>query len=187
MVEPDHLNEVDDQQPSALQQARDFVVELFMTVLRAAALAFLIIYFVAQANIVHGQSMEPNLHGDQRLIVEKVSYRFTEPTRGDVVVVRIGDTDVPLIKRVVALPGETVEIRNNQVIVNGVALEESYLPNPNMRNYGPLEVPEERFFVMGDNRNASRDSRVFGPISEEQIVGRAWVSFWPVRDIGLVQ
>jgi len=158
---------------------------LFETLAPAFVIALLINLFVAQSTYVHGTSMEPNLHTDQRLIVEKVSYKLHPPHRGDIVVVAIDTSQIPLIKRVIALPGETIQIRNNQVFVNGVALEEDYLADVSQRNYGPFEVPPGQVFVMGDNRGASNDSRAFGAVPLEQILGRAWLSYWPLEDVEL--
>jgi len=148
----------------------------------------LINLFLAQATRVYGSSMEPNLHTDQRLVVEKVTYRLHEPRRGDVIVLRIPERGPELlIKRVIALPGETVEVRDGNVYIDGVVLSEPYLSQPTYGQFGPLRVPEGDVFVMGDNRGASNDSRIFGPVPENRILGRAWVSYWPPDDLGLVE
>jgi len=130
--------------------------------------------------------MEPSLHSDQRLLVEKVSYRFHGPRRGDIVVVDVPSSRVPLIKRVIGLSGETIAIRDNRVLIDGVPLAESYLTNTRQGNYGPTEIPAGHVFVMGDNRGASNDSRSFGPVPVDRVVGRAWVSYWPVEEWGFV-
>jgi len=163
------------------------LVEIVDTVLPALVIAVLINLFVAQGTYVEGQSMEPNLHTDQRLIVEKVSYRLHGPQRGDIVVVRLPDHKVPLIKRVIGLPGERVEIREERVWVDGQLLDEVYLENIKQRPYGPLTVPDQHVFVMGDNRNSSNDSRFFGPVRYDQIWGRAWLSYWPLQEIGFLR
>lgn len=175
-----------DAPPTLSQRFFRFMRNIVEISLQTAILTFVIIYFVAQATVVHGQSMEPNLYTGQRLIVEKISYRLDTPHRGDIVVVEIEGFDVPLIKRVIGLPGELVEVRQNYVYINGEMLSEDYLPVLRQRNYGPYLVPEGEIFVMGDNRNVSNDSRYFGAVSIEQIVGKAWVSYWPLEDIGLV-
>lgn len=166
---------------------RQFMVEVLGTAVRAGILAFLIIYFVAQTNIVHGYSMEPNLHENQRIIVEKVSYRFTQPERGDIVVVDVADSDVPLIKRVIGLPGESVGIVNGQLIVNEQLLNEPYLSPFPTYNYPMIIVPDDHIFVMGDNRPVSRDSRSFGAVRLDAVHGRAWVSYWPLEDAGVLR
>ncbi len=172
---------------SVLYQVGYLLRETLSTILKATILSFLIIYFVAQTNIVYGASMEPTLHEKQRLIVEKVSYRLITPQRGDVVVVDVADSPVPLIKRVVGLPGETVEIRDNHVLVNGRILAEPYLPPLWQVNYPPTQIPDHAVFVMGDNRPVSRDSRSFGPVAIEQIRGHAWVRYWPLADAGVIR
>ena len=171
-----------------LQMMRDWLLELGETVLPAIVIAVLINLFLAQATRVYGSSMEPNLHTDQRLVVEKLSYRLHEPRRGDVVVLRMPERGPELlIKRVIALPGETIEIRDGLVTIDGVALAEPYLTQQTRGQYGPVQVPAGHIFVMGDNRGASNDSRVFGPVEQNRIVGRAWVSYWPPGDVGLVE
>ena len=175
----------DDNKPFSL--IRQFTIEVVGTAVRAGILAFLIIYFVAQTNIVHGYSMEPNLHENQRIIVEKVSYRFTQPARGDIVVVDVADSDVPLIKRVIGLPGETVGIINGQLVVNEQVLNEPYLSPFPTYNYPMTLVPEGHIFVMGDNRPVSRDSRSFGAVSLDAVRGHAWVSYWPIEDLGVLK
>ena len=161
--------------------------EILETVIPAVLLALLISHFVAQGTYVEGQSMEPNLHNEQRLIVEKISYHLHLPRRGNIVVIDVDFSDIPLIKRVIGLPGETVEIRENRVLIDGQPLDEPYLPTLFMREYGPAQVPEGHIFVMGDNRGASNDSRAFGPVSVDRIIGKAWVSYWPPDEIGLLK
>jgi signal peptidase I len=151
-------------------------------------LAVVINLFLAQATRVFGQSMEPNLHTDQRIVVEKLTYRFQLPQRGDVVVLKLsGNTSELLIKRVVALPGETVEVHGGRVWIDGQPLDEPYLTQPTMGEMPPRTVPDGYLFVMGDNRGSSNDSRAFGPVPVEQIVGHAWLSYWPPGLIGFVQ
>jgi signal peptidase I len=161
--------------------------DVLETVIPATLLALLISHFVAQGTHVYGQSMEPNLHTDQRVIVEKVSYLFHIPRRGDIVVIDVDFSDIPLIKRVIGLPGETVEVRGNQVFIDGEPLEEPYLSRLFQRDFGPTVVPPDHVFVMGDNRGASSDSRVHGPFPVSRILGRAWLSYWPLQDVGLVK
>jgi len=164
------------------------LLELGETVLPAIVIAVLINLFLAQATRVNGHSMEPNLHTDQRLVVEKMSYRLHGPQRGDVVVLRMPERGPELlIKRIIALPGETVEIRDGNVRIDGQMLDELYLTRNTNGTYGPTTLPEGHVFVMGDNRGASNDSRVFGTVPLERIVGRAWVSYWPLEFVGVVR
>jgi signal peptidase I len=172
---------------SAFKLLGAWLIELGETVLPAIVIAVLINLFLAQATRVYGSSMEPNLYTDQRLVVEKVSYRLHEPRRGDVVVLRMPERGPELlIKRVIALPGETIEVRDGQVYIDDKVLEEPYVSQRTSGRSTSVTVPEGHVFVMGDNRGASNDSRSFGPVSLERIVGRAWVSYWPVEYLGLV-
>jgi len=175
-------------EPSPFRKLIRYVLrDILGTIIPAIIIAMGINLFLAQGTYVHGQSMEPNLHTAQRLVIEKVSYRFEPPKRGDVVVLEIESSDLPLIKRVVGLPGETIEIRNNQIFINSAPIEEPYLNHTVQRNYGPVQIPADHVFVMGDNRGASNDSRYFGPVATEQLIGRAWLSYWPLEDVGLIK
>jgi signal peptidase I len=140
--------------------------------------------------IVQGPSMEPNFEDNQFLIVSRVKYLLGEPQRGDIVVFHYpGNTEEDYIKRVIGLPGEVVEIYDTLVYVNGVPLDEPYINEPcrpeqcrdNLWELGPDE-----YFVMGDNRNRSEDSRRFGPVPREFIVGEVFVRYWPPSEWGLV-
>jgi len=130
--------------------------------------------------------MEPNLHEEQQIVVEKVSRYFHMPERGDIVIVEVESEEVPLIKRVIGLPEEVLEIKNDQVFIDGQGLVEPYLASDTQRDFGPVHVPANHIFVMGDNRNFSRDSRAIGPIPIENIRARAWISIWPVEEIRLI-
>jgi len=163
--------------------------ELLETVVPAVVMAALIHLFLAQATRVYGQSMEPNLHTDQRLIVEKISYRFHGPRRGDIVVLEqpnCPDCEL-LIKRVVGLAGEELSVSGGLVHIDGATIQESYLAQVTGGQFGPQRVPPVHVFVLGDNRGASNDSRSFGPIHRDEILGRAWLSYWPLDEIGLLQ
>jgi signal peptidase I len=161
--------------------------DLFGTILPAVVIALVIHVFLAQATRVYGQSMEPNLHTNERLVVEKLSYRFHGPRRGDIVVLHdpTGGPEL-LIKRVVGLPGERVSMSDGRVFVDGAPLEEPYLSQPTLGQGRSWFVPPLSVFVMGDNRGASRDSRVFGPVPMEQIIGRAVFRYWPLDGVGMV-
>ncbi len=168
-------------------RGKGFLREVAETVIPAIVIALLIHVFLAQATRVYGQSMEPNLHTDMRLVVEKLSYRLHTPQRGDIVVLRVRPEDELLIKRVIGLPGDEVAIHDGQVYVNGQPLDEPYLDQETRGNLAARVVPPLHVFVMGDNRRASNDSRSFGPVHIDNIVGKAWVSYWPPEDIGPVQ
>ena len=170
--------------------------EVLETIVPAILIALLINLFLAQATRVYGQSMEPNLHTDQRLVVEKLSYNrhirqylgLSGPQRGDVVVIRLhAQSDELLIKRVIGLPGDIVEIHDGRVFVNGQSLTEPYLAGATTGFYAPTTIPPLQIFVLGDNRGFSNDSRSFGTIPLEDVVGRAWFSYWPIDQIGFVR
>lgn len=165
-----------------------FLRDVLETVLPALLIAVLINVFVGQATRVEGQSMEPNLHTDQRLVVEKVSYRFHGPQRFDVVVLEMpSQGDELLIKRVIGLPGETVEIKDGHVYINDEQLQESFTDEMTQPGrYGEVTVPPLHVYVLGDNRDRSNDSRSFGPVPIKSVVGRAWLSYWPLERVGLV-
>lgn len=183
--------------PSFLKRVLHMVREVLETIVPAVLIALLINLFLAQATRVYGQSMEPNLHTDQRLVVEKLSYNrhirqllgLSGPERGDVVVIRLeSQGDELLIKRVIGLPGDIVEIHDGRVFVNGQALNEPYVAGATTTGfYAPTTIPPLQIFVLGDNRDFSNDSRSFGPIPLEDVVGRAWFSYWPPQQIGFVK
>jgi signal peptidase I len=162
--------------------------EVAETVIPAVVIALVINLFLAQATQVLGQSMEPNLHSTQRVVVEKVTYRLLHgPRRGDIVVIDLPRQTEMLIKRVVGLPGESIEVRNGRVYIDGEQLDELWTIRPGGGNYSPQTIPPLHVFVMGDNRGASNDSRSFGPVAIEHIVGHAWFSYWPPEHIGVVE
>ena len=163
--------------------ALSFAKETLSTIVPALLIAIVIHLFLAQATRVEGYSMEPTLFGRQRLIIEKISYRFHQPERGDIVVLQVPGFDKLLIKRVVGLPGETIEIRDGVVWIDGRVLDEPYINGDMRGSYPPTKIPGGYIFVMGDNRNNSNDSRSFGPVAIDDIVGHAWIRYWPVQDL----
>ena len=161
------------------------VKEILTTFIPALILAFLLTHFVGERVVVYSQSMEPNLHEEQQIIVEKVSRYFHVPERGDIVIVEVASEEIPLIKRVIGLPEEVLEIKDNQVFINDQGLVEPYLASATQKDFGPVHIPADHIFVMGDNRIFSRDSRMIGPIPVEHIRARAWISIWPMDEIHL--
>ncbi len=139
--------------------------------------------------------MEPNFKNSEYLIIDEISYRFNLPQRGDVVVFEYPrNPQEYFIKRVVALPGEKIEFRSGDIYIyndlyeEGIKLEESYLPNGTETYHGndkdrTINLSESEYYVLGDNRNSSRDSRTFGPVSEEEIIGRVLFRGWPIEKI----
>lgn len=157
--------------------------ETVQVILPALILAFVVHLFLAQATVVYGQSMEPNLMQYQRLIVDKVSYRLHPPQRNDIVVLDLPEMEEMLVKRVVGLPGEVVAIRAGIVYVNDVPLEEPFPHDVPPDNMEPLTLGPLSYFVLGDNRGNSNDSRAFGAVHREDILGRVWLRYWPLSQI----
>lgn len=156
---------------------------------------FLLIQTVIRNFRVVGTSMVDNLHDGQYLIIDKISYNellnttfgLGGPQRGDVIVFEPPNRpNEDYVKRIVGLPGETVEIKNSQVFINGQPLDQPYLPGKSSYTMPPRVVPEGHVFVLGDNRNNSNDSHNWGPLPIENIVGRAWLSYWPPDQWGTI-
>jgi signal peptidase I len=165
---------------------KSFLREAVITIVLA-----LIIFFAARATIqtfvVVMTSMEPNFHEGQRLVVNKAIYVFGEPERGDVVIFKApSGRQEDFIKRIIGIPGDTIEVKDNAVYVNGVKLDEPYVSSPPTYNVGKLKVPEDNYFVLGDNRNHSNDSHNGWMVPRENIIGKAWLSTWPPEDWGTV-
>ncbi len=166
-------------------------VEWVVVVIAAVVIAVLLRSFVVQTFYIPSASMEPTLKKDDRVVVNKVSYRVHDVHRGDIVVFTtppgVNKSFKDLVKRVVGLPGETVEGREGKVLINGTALPEKYLPSGTITSdFGPYTVPPKSAWVMGDNRGNSEDSRVFKAIPESTIVGRVFVRIWPVTRLGFL-
>lgn len=156
-------------------------------------LTWVIITFVGQRTRVDGRSMMNTLHDGDNLIVEKLSYRFSDPKRFDIIVFPPTGKKEYYIKRIIGLPGETVQIdENGNIYINGELLEENYgaetIQNPG-RAINPITLGEDEYFVMGDNRNNSKDSRSeeVGNVKRSQIIGRAWLRIWPLNKFGLLK
>ncbi len=191
VYDPDYDTEDDDTSPTTAAKRRARGVLDWVVVIGVALLvAFLVRTFVLAHFVVDGESMDYTLHDGDRVFVNKLSYRLHDPNRGDVVVLHEidGTAERDLIKRVIALEGEKIEIRNCEVRINGVVLDEPYLdpevvtPTDCGGEFAAQVVPEDHVFVMGDNRGGSMDSRVIGSIDEDDLVGRAFVVFWPTSN-----
>jgi signal peptidase I len=153
----------------------------------AIGLALVIIVFLYQPVKVEGTSMAPLLSDQERIFINKFVYRFEDIHRGDVVVFWYPlDRSKSFIKRVIGLPGETVDIRHGLLYVNGQLIPEPYVPPQytDVADFGPIRVPKDSYFVMGDHRISSNDSRVFGPVASQFIYGRAVFAYWPVDHFG---
>ena len=157
------------------------------TVIPAVLVSLLFNVFVAQAMTIRGPSMVPSLTYAQQVLVEKITYRFGgSPSRGDVVVVDRPDESVLLVKRVVALAGETVAVQGGRVYVDGELLAERWATLQGGMDYPATRVPLDHIFVLGDNRRVSRDSRFFGAVPVRQISGRVRFSIWPFEWFGQI-
>ena len=178
------------------EKESSWVKELISTVLYLAlvvALTFLFVQYVGQRTHVNGDSMNNTLLDGDNLIVDKISYRFKDPERFDIIVFPYQyQEDTFYIKRIIGLPGETVQIEDGIIYIDGEILEESY-GKEMMNSAGiasqPIELGEEEYFVLGDNRNNSRDSRdpSVGMIQEDQIIGKAFIRIWPFEKFGILK
>ena len=159
-------------------------------ILLAIAIAIFIVIFVVQPVKVEGTSMQPQLADQDRIFVNRFIYRFKEIHRGDVVVFWYPrDRSKSFIKRIIAVPEDTVEIRRGIVYINGERIEEPYL-KPEFRDsqsYKKIILPDGKYFVLGDHRNSSNDSRSWGFVDKSLIYGKAIFSYWPVSHVGLVE
>jgi signal peptidase I len=198
--------DADDEPSGRSRSTTRSVIEWIAVIGGALIVALIIKTFLIQAFYIPSGSMETTLDIGDRVLVNKLSYRVHDVNRGDLVVFEAnegaGDCGQPvsdaaasaaeggikdLIKRVIGLPGDTVEGRDGQVLVNGHVLVEPYLDDGvTTGDFAAVEIPQGCIWVMGDNRGDSRDSRSFGPIDEDQIVGRAFVRVWPLNDLGLL-
>lgn len=179
--------------PRPVLHRRGFSREIIETIVLIGAI-YALVNLASVRFIVEGPSMQPTFHTGQVLVVSRVNYLLGDPHRGDIVVFnppnQSSPDDPPYIKRVIGLPGDTVEIRNTKVYINGVELDEPYINEPcdsshcqdNTWTLGP-----DQYFMMGDNRNHSSDSRGFQtPVTRERIIGEALVRYWPPSDWGIV-
>jgi signal peptidase I len=169
---------------------RTSVLEWVIVIIVAIGAALLVKTFLLQQFQVSGHSMDTTLHDQDRVLVNKLSYRLHDPNRGDVVVLATASSagERDLIKRVIGLPGETIDIKNCHVYIDGKELVEPYLdpavaPCTDPQSFSfPYVVPDDHVFVLGDNRPGSKDSREIGPIAYHDLLGRAFVIIWPVSD-----
>ncbi len=165
------------------EEIKDWVVSILV----AVVIAFFIRYFIVELYIVEGPSMQPTLVNNERLVVNKFIYRFKQPDKGDVLVFKYPqDQSRDFIKRVIATAGDSIEVKDSHVYVNGQLLTEPYITNEKIKGSYPLAtVPEGHIFVMGDNRNNSEDSRFsdVGFVPLDLIKGKAVLVFWPVSEL----
>jgi signal peptidase I len=173
-----------------------FFLDFVETIVIALAIFVVVYRFLFQPHQVKGNSMFDNFHNGEYLLTDKISYQFKEPLHGDVVVFKApGNEDYDYIKRIVGLPGDRVMVKDGRVYLNGQLLDESgYLDSRIRTRSGAyaregltLTVPQGAYFVLGDNRDNSSDSRDWGAVPHENMVGRAWVRYWPLNKLGVVE
>lgn len=178
----------------------EFFLDIIETVVIALSIFLVIYLLLMQPHQVNGLSMVPTFQNEEYVLTDKVSYRFGEPRRGDIIVFHAPDaancpqgTGCDFIKRIIGLPGETVEVRDNGFFINGQKLREDYIP-PEFQTLpgkfserGPYALKPGEYFVSGDNRPYSSDSRAWGPITKDEIVGKAFYRYLPINKAGFVK
>lgn len=177
-----------------LRQLWAFFLDFLETIVVSLAIFAVVYLFLFQPHQVEGRSMEPNFQNGEYILTDKVSYRFREPSIGDVVVFHSPqDETVDFIKRIIAVSGDKIEVKGGYVILNGNRLDETFINDPGKVSQGRFlresvvaEVPTGQFVVMGDNRLHSSDSREWGFVTAEQIVGRAFFRYWPIPVFGVL-
>ncbi len=162
---------------------RDVFETIVLTLLIAAG-----IQIAVQSRQIEGSSMEPTLHNGQRLLINRLAYlNPNQAQRGDIIVFRAWDQDEDFIKRVIGVPGDEIEIRDNHIRVNGQALDEPYIQNePTFGTPDTVVLGPGDYYVLGDNRGNSSDSRLHGPLPAGNIIGKAWLTYWPLHDLSFI-
>lgn len=173
------------------EKKTNFIKDIVLPIIIALVIVVILRHFVIGMYFVPSGSMIPTLQLNDHVVVTKFSYKIQEPKRGDIIVFKYppneeqGLKEVFYVKRLIGLPGETLEIKDNKVIINGESIEEDYVSaDTNMPDYGPITIPMESYFAMGDNRNHSSDSRIWGYVPEHDLIGKAQLIYWPLNRIG---
>jgi len=173
-----------------LKKLRHWLFDWTETIVVAFVLALVIRAFFIQVFWIPSSSMEPTLDIQDRIIVNKVAYHFREPRRQEVIVFReVAPKGAPkrdLIKRVMGLSGEVLQVKGGVIYIDGKKVAESHPMNNDFSDFGPVAIPEDHYFVMGDNRPASADSRFWGFLPKENLIGPAFLRIWPIRKFGLI-
>jgi len=168
------------------------ILEFIITIVIIFLVSFVIRMFILQPFVVEGQSMEPNFHNQEYLLAEKVTKYFKDYKRGDVIIFRSPSENFNLIKRIIALPGEKVTVEDGKIKIfknpfakDGIQMEEKYVLPDESQNQEPVEVTlkSDEYFVLGDNRTNSVDSRSFGPIKKDEIIGKVWLTAFPITNL----
>lgn len=175
------------------QKAWDYIKDIVQILFFAIILTFILRSYIVEARQIPSGSMIPTLLIGDRLLVDKITFKFGELQQRDIVVfspppeAQVGEQRNDYIKRIIALPGDIIEVREGKVFLNGKELNEPYINQPPNYTYGPSTVPEGELFVMGDNRNNSFDSHAWGFLPISNVKGKAFFRFWPPNRIGLIE
>ncbi len=186
---------------SILKKIGFFILDTIQTIVISLSFFILIYIFLFQPHQVKGSSMYPYLHNGDFLLTNKISYRFHEPQRGDVIVFKApksepcAEIECEYIKRLIGLPGDRVMVSRGHIYINSQKLDESYYLAPEVYTNGgsflpdgvEKIIPEGYYLPIGDNRPFSRDGREFGPVPKEDIIGKAWIRYWPLNSVGLIK
>jgi len=178
-----------------LRRLTAFFLDILEVIVFAIAIFLFVYLLILQPHKIKGSSMDPNFEDGEFLLTEKISYRFREPQRGEVIVFKApGPKKDEFIKRIIGLPGEKISIKEGKVFINGRLLRESYIKDEVITSGGSfleegleILVPKDHYFVLGDNRIASSDSRSWGFVSKEAITGKAWLIYWPPSKVGIIK
>lgn len=186
------FTEKDEEQPKEKESILSFLGELPLLIITAVIVAWLIKTFLVQPFFIPSSSMEPTLFPGDRVLVSKFIYRFQKPLPKDIVVFvapeQRTDVEQDFIKRIVATPGMSIEVDNGSLLVDGKKRKEPFTaPDSPSSNFGPVTVPKNKVFVMGDNRANSKDSRYFGPVPKESLEGKGFLIYWPPSRIGFLR
>lgn len=181
----DKFNAGDGQPENFAKKTGLLIFEIVKVVLISLAIIIPIRLFLVQPFYVEGASMEPNFHDSEYLVINEISYRFQKPVRGEVVIFKSpADSRVYFIKRVIGLPGEKIELSEGRVYINGKELKEDYIAHFSSEDDAKVTLGPNEYYVLGDNRTNSHDSRRFGPIDKGRIIGKVWFRGWPLDRIG---
>ncbi|MBI4067470.1 signal peptidase I [Candidatus Gottesmanbacteria bacterium] len=178
-----------------LRKVVAFFLDFLETIVVALSIFVVVYLFLFQPHEVKGGSMEPNFHDGEYILTDKISYRFKSPERGEVIIFKSPtNPDIDYIKRIIGLPGDTLMVRDDSVYLNGKILTEPYIIDKTvilgsgfLTEGKEISVSDDRYFVMGDNRGHSADSREFGPISKKSIIGKALIRYWPIPYFGVIE
>ena len=175
--------QIPDPDPEERPLTRHPIWEVITTLIPAVLIAlFINVYIAEAAEIEAGPSMQPNLFAGYRVMTEKISYYLHEPRRGDILVIERPKNEGNLIKRVIGLPGESIEVRAGHTYINGQPIDEPWVTYFGGRDIPATVIPKGHIFIIGDNRPNSRDSRDIGPVPIESIIGRGWFVYWPLDE-----